>query len=183
MQFTSKSKYVISILAILFGIFVLVSSLIAYSNREGNGEERESEKKLYISTKILPDHVFYPILMVIDQGLLAMSDDESEIYLRIHLAQDRMLSAQRLLDKDEEVLALSTLTKSQKYLISASEKYFSSENFLPEVGLGLLRALRDNTSNLRLSEKRFDSVPTGPIGDLILESENLISVIEHRVQP
>lgn len=177
-----KTKVLVALFAVIFGVFIVASSLVVSSEDEMTNTDKESERKFYVSKRILPDHILYPVLMAIDKGLLMVATGESEIFLRIRLAQDRMLSAQALLQKGEETLALSTLTKSQKYLIIATQQFLSSQETTREVGVALLQALQENTQNLRNSQVKFSNIPTGPISDLIIESESLIAVVEGKVQ-
>lgn len=169
--------------AILFGVFIVVISLFAYSGNKSAQFEKKSVTTFYFSKTILPDHVLYPILMAFDKGLLFITTGESELFLRIRLAQDRMLRAQQLLDKGDEGLALSTLTKSQKYVLFAGQQFLSNkELYSVEAGRAILSALQENTSNLQESEKRFKTISTIPIEDLIQESLTLISIIESSIQ-
>lgn len=173
--------FFLALLALFFGVLIFIFSLVATSQKEELKVDKVSKKQFYFGEKVLPDHVLYPILMVIDRGLLAITTGESRIFLRIRLAQDRMVSAQKLLEKDEELLALSTLTKSQKYLILAAQEFLDSQDYPPEVGTALYFALQENTQNLSRIETDFTKVPTGPIGDLVFESEALLTVIKNKI--
>lgn len=182
MKVMQKRKILLPILAILFGMFIFISSLFSYSQKNSFIDEKVSSKKLYFSKRILPDHLFYPLLMIVDRGLLIISSDEAKIFLRIRLAQDRMISSQNLLKKGEEPLALSTLTKSQKYLILAANSYLSNNNFSSEAGHAILYALNENTINLLKIESVFKNIPTGPIHDLVEESKTLIVSVSNKIQ-
>jgi len=177
-----KKRFIIPILSILFGILIFTLSLISYSNKQYVESERLSSKKLYFGEKLLPNHIFYPFLMVVDKALISISTGESRVFLRIRMAQDRMISAKKLLEKDEEYLALSTLTKSQKYLILASNELFSQEDFSDETANALYVSLKDNTENLIKIEKMFKKLPTSPIADLIVESQTLLVIIENKIR-
>lgn len=178
-----KRKYLFAILAILFGVFIFTFSLVASSQqRENTDLDKVSRKQLYFGSKILPDHILYPALMAIDKCLLLISSGESEVFLRIRLAQDRMISANSLLDKGEERLSFSTVTKSQKYLLLASQEFLSLEQHSKEVGNGLLIALEENTQNIKTIQKRFKKVDTAAISDLVIESEALMVIIKNKIQ-
>ena len=146
------------------------------------GAKKISAKKFYFGERILPDHVLYPAVMLVDRGLLVVASGESEIFLRIRLAQDRMIRAQKLLEKGEESLALSTLTKSQKYLILAVQEFMSDTEYSHEVGLALYTALQENTQNLIDAENNFKVVPTDPIGDLVTESQTLLVSVNNKIR-
>lgn len=178
-----KNRVLFAFVAILFGVFIVTISLFAYASNKTAQFEKKSTTTFYLSRTILPDHVLYPVLMMFDRGLLFVSRGEPELYLRIRLAQDRMLRAQKLLEKGDEVLALSTLTKSQKYLLLAGQHYLSKKDQFPlAAGTAVLHALQENTINLQESEKRFQTISTVPIEDLIRESSTLITIIENTIQ-
>lgn len=67
-----------------------------------------------------PDHPFYPFRMVGDQVQLAVASSENLPLLKLQLAQDRLASAKILLYRERTSLALTTLTKSTKYVLSAA---------------------------------------------------------------
>lgn len=177
-----KTSLILAFLAIIFGLIIFTFSLISYSNQEFSEAERLSEKKLYFGEKVLPDHIFYPFLMIVDKSLISMSSGESRVYLRIRMAQDRMISAKKLLNKGEEQLALSTLTKSQKYLILASQDLFLQEDYSDQAAKVLLNSLNENTNNLIKIEADFKTIPTNPIADLIVESKSLLETIENKIR-
>ena len=176
-----KRNIFIATLAILFGIFIFVSSLFSYSKSYDSNEQRVSSKSLYFGKRILPDHIFYPLLMIVDKSLLIVSTGESEVFLRIRLAQDRMITANNLLKKGDEVRALSTLTKSQKYLILATHDYLTHDNYSDEAGYALLYSLNSNTENLQKIATEFETVPTGPIYDLVAESQSLVESLSNKI--
>ncbi len=178
-----KQKLIFAVLSVLVGVFIFTSSLVASSQKQDNADsDRVSRKQLYFGKKILPDHIFYPALMVVDKSLLFITSGESEVFLRIRLAQDRMISANSLLDKNEEGLAFSTLTKSQKYLLLASQEFLVLESHSKEVGIALLTALEENTQHMKIIQKRFKNVDTSTINDLVAESETLISIVKNKIQ-
>ncbi len=178
-----KRKYIFAVLSVLVGVFIFTSSLVASSQKQDTADsDRISRKQLYFGEKILPDHILYPALMVIDKGLLLITSGESEIFLRIRMAQDRMISANSLLDKNEEGLAFSTLTKSQKYLLLAAQEFLVLESQSDEVGRALLTALEENTQNMKIIQKRFKNVDKSVINDLVIESETLISIVKNKIQ-
>lgn len=177
-----KRKFFLAVFAVILGIIIFAASLFTYSDKAGSGVEKVSKKKFYLNGKILPDHIIYPGLMILDRTLIAISDDEAKMYLKIRLAQDRMISAQKLLQKGEEVLALTTLTKSQKYLILAIHEYISVDKYPTEIGVALYNALQDNTSNLSRSVKGFSIISTDPVKNLITESNTLLILLENKIR-
>lgn len=139
---------------------------------------RLSERKFYVGERILPDHVFYPLLMIADKIILNVSTGNRRIYVKIRLADDRLNSALILLEKNQESLALSTMTKSQKYLITAAQDFLSSKNQSDSVRKDLLIALNENRAELEKRQQEFKNIDASPISDLLIESDALIGQIK-----
>jgi len=176
-----KVNILISIAAIFFGFFVFTTSLIMASQGDSSNSDKVSKKTLYFG-RVLPDHSLYPVLMVFDKGLVSLSSEKAEISLRIKMAQDRMVSSQMLLEKGNEPLALSTMTKSQKYLILAAQNFLQLEEDSPELKIELITAFKQNTSGLKKCQDKFTNINTTPINDLIIESDALITILENHSQ-
>lgn len=106
-------------LAVL-GCLVLMVSLIA-TNRSVVGQVVPlSSVQFYMRGPILPDHPAYPLLMVRDRVALMSATQESRILLKVKYADERRARALLLLRKGKPDLAVSTFTKSQKYLLEAA---------------------------------------------------------------
>ena len=56
--------------------------------------------------------------MVSDRVELEMADEHEQLYVKIQYAERRLGYAKQLLERGNTELALSTLTKAQKYLLS-----------------------------------------------------------------
>ncbi len=107
---------------LLLGILVVAISLISANNQTFPGDT-SSRKYLYFSTEILPDHLFYPVLMIVDRAALTSAKSPSErIRIQVNYAYRRLNSAKALAAKQKTGMALSTLTKSQKYLNQAAQE-------------------------------------------------------------
>ncbi len=176
-----KQNIILAIIALFFGFFIFTSSLLMASQNDTDTRSTVSEKTFYTG-KTLPDHVFYPILMVFDRGLLFLTSGEKEVQTRIYLAEDRMESAKLLLKKDQEPLALTTITKSQKYLILAVSQFTQIQNPSAELRDQLISALEDNTQELKNCKSEFKTVDSMPIEKLVIESETLISMLSSGVE-
>ncbi len=112
-------KYFLIVLALLGSIFILLSSFNISSQSQIADAGNFKNRKFYVQKEILPDHSLYPLLMAIDRFRLEMADRERRIYLSVAYAKRRLFYATRLIEKGEMALALTTLTKSQKYLNQA----------------------------------------------------------------
>ena len=123
-------KYFLVIIALFISIFILLFSLNISSQSKTLGFSNFKGRKFYVNKEILPDHSLYPLLMVVDRIRLAMADRERRIYLMMAYAQRRLFYAISLIEKEETALALTTLTKSQKYLNQALQevKLLKEEN-------------------------------------------------------
>lgn len=112
-------KYFLLVSALFFSIFILFTSFNISSQAKLADAENLKNRKFYVNKEILPDHSLYPLLMAVDRLRLSMADRERRIYLLMAYANRRLFYATRLLEKEELTLALTTLTKSQKYLNQA----------------------------------------------------------------
>jgi len=112
-------KYLLISSAFVLSIFILFTSFNISSNSKMLDAGNLKSRRFYVKKEILPDHSLYPLLMVVDRLRLSMADRERRLYLLTAYANRRLFYATRLIDKDEELLALSTLSKSQKYLNQA----------------------------------------------------------------
>lgn len=69
---------------------------------------------------ILPDHPLYVFGMIIDRAQLTLSPLPEQFYIKLRYADTRLATAQALISRGRLALALSTLTKAEKYLLGAS---------------------------------------------------------------
>ena len=112
-------KYFLIISSVFTSIFILFTSFNISSKLQMLNSGNIKSRKFYVQKEILPDHSLYPLLMVVDRFRLEMADRERRIYLLVAYAKRRLFYATRLAEKEEITLALTTLTKSQKYLNQA----------------------------------------------------------------
>jgi hypothetical protein len=112
-------KYLLISVAIILSIFILFTSFNISSQSKMLDTGNLKSRKFYVKKEILPDHSLYPLLMVFDRLRLSMADRERRLYLLTAYANRRLFYATRLINKGEEALALTTFSKSQKYLNQA----------------------------------------------------------------
>jgi len=136
------ARFIISSSSLLFAGFILFISLSAGNSRmiANRDDFDSSEKHFYISQTILPDHVAYPVLMTLDKAKLKTASPTQHVYLQIEYAERRFVYAQKLLEKQNSSLALTTLTKAQKYLLQAAREALQPE-MLPEIRVFVLKKL------------------------------------------
>lgn len=125
-----KLRFIGSISALLAAVGILFLSLSSASVnvvRSTAGGFEQTRKQFYVSDTILPDHIAYPVLMAIDRARLEAATQTEQVYLKTAYANRRLSLAQQLFDKGDEQLAVSTLTKAQKYLLSASNQALDTD--------------------------------------------------------
>lgn len=107
-------------------LLILVVSLTAV-NVVQSAETRLSKRHFYLSGRVLPDHTAYPVLMALDRLRLETASPLEQIFLRVDYANRRFEYVLELLEKDQASLALTTMTKAQKYLIQAAHEAIEQE--------------------------------------------------------
>jgi hypothetical protein len=122
MKLRSSQRFGLAFIALFFGLGVLTVSLVATSQVISSGGQLTGSRKFYLAAEILPDHVLYPLFMVFDKVKLENADPREEVLLAIVYSDRRLAHAQALMEKGDEKLAVATLSKSQKYLLSAVQK-------------------------------------------------------------
>ena len=134
-------RIIISFTSLTAAVLILAISLLV-SSQEVVAQTGE-ESSIYFSGNILPDHSLYPLLMVIDRVHLLKADDDELLELYVSYSFDRLYAAQSLLEKGKTNLAVSTITKSQKYLILATV-YLEEHGSPPDKKAYVLSALREH---------------------------------------
>lgn len=120
MSAVSRLHFLSTITLMMAGVVILVLSLMAANRLSVAGTLLPSSGlKLYFGREMLPDHLFYPALMLRDRIRLETASPTEQIALKQAYAEHRYDAAVKLLGSNQEQLAITTLTKSQKYLISA----------------------------------------------------------------
>lgn len=130
---------VTSALLILFGSSILYTSIFSV-NRTITRQVVEplSAQQWYISGPILPDHPMYLGLMAKDRVVLYLTSASEQPQRKLQYARQRYDSAVALLEKGEVALAISTLSKSQHYVLDAAQQareqgwYSQSPNLLAQ---------------------------------------------------
>lgn len=118
---------------LIFGLVIVAISLFSANVVHSQGENLEfGRRQLYISDQIMPDHLLYPMVAVLDRLKLETSSSEMKPWIKFIYAQRRADYAEELLKKGYRGLAFSTLSKACKYhteaLVSLSEELNSDGN-------------------------------------------------------
>ena len=122
-----RIRFIISVVALVAGAGMVGVSLTSASRVYSSDGVNASHMQLYLADNILPDHLLYPVFMASDRVKLELATPEEKIYLMINYAGRRLFYAKQLIGKDKKDLALTTLTKSQKYLNAAAQMAFESD--------------------------------------------------------
>ena len=118
---THKSWIFIWSVGLITGFGLVTASLVMNVGASSPDVSPISHSKLYFSTKLLPDHTFYPALMAIERAKLAITPDQEKPEMLLELAELRLESARELAEKGELQLAEQTLYKSHLYLMQVGE--------------------------------------------------------------
>lgn len=105
----------------MFGVFVLYASIYSFNRSLTNQTtDRMMEQEWYWGSDVLPDHPFYSVLMMRDKISLWMTPQAEQPQKRISYANVRFNTAMQLAQKGNIPLAVSTLSKSQQYILDAA---------------------------------------------------------------
>lgn len=108
---------------LLVGLVIVFTSLYSANGSNYGLGDTASRRHFYISAEILPDHLLYPMVMLIDKMALSTAHQPAErIRIQVNYAHRRLNSARTLSANCKPGMALSTLTKSQKYLNQAAQE-------------------------------------------------------------
>ena len=113
------SRRLLYLLTTALGFFILLNSFYSASKAALADTYLVKSRRFYVQREILPDHSLYPLLMAADKFRLSVADRDRRVYLLAAYANRRLFYAQQLLKKEELALAVTTLTKAEKYLLQA----------------------------------------------------------------
>ncbi len=158
------------------GIAVLAVSLIAANRSLTGGVDRAITRTLYFGRPVLPDHVFYEVFMASDRVQYLAAPQNQKVLLAIKYAERRYQTGQLLLFEGQNELALTTFSKSQKYLFLAAELLAEHKEELPQETRELvLASLEHSTYRLQLLIEEHPELGTGELSSLL---EQTIPVIK-----
>ncbi|MBD3250464.1 MAG: hypothetical protein GF381_02770 [Candidatus Pacebacteria bacterium] len=123
-------------LGLIAGLLILAVSLVSVNQVISYEGTQASCRKFYLGEQVLPDHLLYPVVAGLDRGLLILSPNSKKTKLRVNYGWIRYDYAVSLLKKGNPGLALSSLTKSQKYFYWAA--YHLLEEQVPSAQLEYL---------------------------------------------
>jgi hypothetical protein len=117
-----KINYLFILFAILFSTLIIFISLQSANKTQMVSNNKLISGKFYVAKEILPDHSLYPLLMIVDRLRLELADSEERIDLLVSNANRRLFYSKKLLEKNNQDLAFTTLSKALKYINQALEE-------------------------------------------------------------
>lgn len=104
----------------MLGTSIVLISLFS-ANRVFSQEDSVplTHRKIYFQGEMLPDHLLYPVVMVVDRLRLAVADPARAVDISIEYAWQRLEYTEGLLAQGYQSLSFSTLTKAYKYYNAA----------------------------------------------------------------
>jgi len=174
----SSAVFIFS-LGILFTSVLRTAAVKYETNGVRSGEVlADSDYKIDYSLaypgKILPDNFFWPLKALRDKvWLLITTDDLKKVELRILFADKRVGGAEILVNAGKNEVALSTLTKAEKYLEEAS----LTEESLRLAGKAysgdlLLRLANASLKHYQILKELEDKVPDD-MSVIVISSEQI----------
>lgn len=175
--------HIFSMMALtIMGVVILALSLIAANSLSSSGGHSFSGGlKLYYTKEILPDHMLYPVLRLRDRIALESAMPQEQINLRIRYAEHRYEVSQKLLDKEDDSLALSTLSKSQKYLLTAAQQAVAEADTSPEKLQQIREALDHSLYRLSRFSEQYEGSSGSIIEQLHDETEAMIEKLDDQI--
>lgn len=150
------ARLLLSLLAFGCASGILMVSLFSVSLvQSSDGTTNATTKEFYLSNDILPDHIGYPLLMISDRVRLESAPAQERVFMQVEYGFRRLDSAKSLLSQGKSSLAVTTLTKSAKYLQQAAleaQQYDAA----PSVSAHVVKALEFFDKDVR---RLLDQLP------------------------
>lgn len=161
----------------LFAALILTTSLVS-SNRAANGaQQRFSTLQFYWGKQVLPDHPFYSVLMARDRVGLWLASDDREPRLRLQYAERRYQIARELAAQDKAELAISTLSKSQTYVLDAVRQLEATE-LSPQERVELRFAIEHSLYRMELFHEQYPALDTSMLQSLRAATAERLSSLQ-----
>ncbi len=172
-----KTRFGLSFTALFFACSVLLISLFTATSASSSGNHSLAGKKLYFGKEILPDNVLYPVMMAADRVQLETASAYDQVFIQVEYANRRLDYAQQLLEQKKEALAVSTLTKAEKYLHNAV--YEAIDIKAPHsVKERLQKSLEYHSAQIKKMSPQFTDANRASLDKLIEENTAAIKVLQ-----
>lgn len=164
------------------GLIILLLSLLTANNFSmRSAGVADQQWKFYVGRDILPDNILYPVLMVRDRVVHDSTTPADQVALKLKYAEERYKTSQALLKDQSVPLAISTLSKYQKYVISAGYQSLSFENLNKDqlqVSLEAAQSSLERTEGLASDYPQHDFTT---IDQLRSDTKILVSKLEEQI--
>ena len=155
----------------LFAALILATSLVS-SNRAASGaKQRFSTLEFYWGKQVLPDHPFYSVLMARDRAHLWLASKDYQPRLRLQYAEKRYQMARSLAAENKIDLAVSTLSKSQTYVLDAARQ-MEVDGLTAQEKTELIAALDHSLYRMQLLHQEYPAVDSIMLRSLQEETAN-----------
>jgi hypothetical protein len=154
-----------------FGILAL-SLTTASAAQSSTGSFEASHRQFYWGDDVLPDHVVYPVLMLIDKAKLESASPTERIYTQVEYGNRRFEYTHALIEKENPELALTTATKGYKYLIHAGQEALDSDAS-PSLKQHVIKAIEYQDKQLAELRNSFSDADRAVLDQLQAEGESL----------
>ncbi len=161
----------------LFAAVILAASLISSNRSTSAANQRFSTLQFYVGREVLPDHPLYVLLMARDRVQLWLANDEKAPRLRLRYAEKRFRVARALAAQNKNTLAISTLSKSQIYVLDAVRQ-LKSDSLSPSEENELRAALDHSLYRLRLFDEQYPELDTSMLESLRAETASLLASLD-----
>ena len=167
------------LLAWLVAGAILVVSLFSAAKFGSDKTSTASGLTWYWHQPILPDHLAYPILMVVDRlALTTTKGTSARVHMQVNYGHRRLQAAIALVEKKKPGLGLTALTKAQKYLNQAAIEALKPDASLADKKLVILAIENQDQQiqNLQLNFEELDLTVMNQLGrDAKMLEEKLIN--------
>lgn len=171
------SQSISSTVLCLLAAGILATSLIS-TNRAASGvQDRISTLNFYWGKTVLPDHPAYAFLMARDRIVLWLASDEEEPRLRLQYGEHRYQVAHELALQHKNDLAVSTLSKSQTYVLQGVTQ-MQARGLSTEERKSLYAALDHSLYRMELFHQQYPALDTPMLRSLREETAQRLSSFE-----
>lgn len=164
---------------VFFSLWRLNLSMLGPDDREGLSSMSAGERlKQLFTPPILPDHPLYVLGMISDRLDLWLADPQERFLLKLEFAKVRLSTAQVLVTRGRLGLAVTTISKAEKYIISAAEEIQNLPAALQESArLRLVNTIETHEQILMAMKPAFTGPQQATIDRLI---EQVLILIPNR---
>ncbi|MBU0576801.1 hypothetical protein KJ654_04065 [Patescibacteria group bacterium] len=168
-----KPQIWLSIFALIVGVLmVMISINTSMPAAYPSSGFQASHRQFYLNNTILPDHILYPVLMTVDKFQLETTPFPERLWLQAEYGWRRLDYARQLIDKNKIDLALTAFTKSQKYLLNATQETLDAQT-TNEIRLKMLKHLTAYLWEAKIIADNFDTAQKAVVDRLISECESI----------